>query len=152
MIFLRDLPGVGVLEWEVEQHGWTDEAEEWAHDLSEELFGISGHDTYPALEEDGRLTLAGSLREEKGEAALEVAREWKDHFQPLRMFRDEADSFWSSCGWDVTDGNGKQLAVMEYLGRSLICVVKKLHPAAGFTVSDEALEARLAEEARRFKA
>lgn len=124
LILLRHLPGVEVLEYRVQQHGWTDALEEWAHELSEDLFGISEHD----IEEDE-----------------------EERFPVLRMMRDEADEYWARYGWDVTDGEGKLLAVMEYLTRPLVCVVEQRHPDAGYKGGVDNWAAALEQEAERFK-
>lgn len=127
MINLRDLPGIGTLEWAVEQKGyWTEELEEWARDLAEHYFGVCDCD-------------------------LEDMSD--DNFKPLRMMRDEADVYWRSFGWDVTDGNGKQLVAMDFLLKPLVCVVEKLHPDANFNSQDDtdAWAAELEEAAKRFK-
>lgn len=126
LICLRDQPGVGVLEWEVEQHGWTDDLIDWAHELAEDLFGVSEFDLAGEIAFDDPL------------------------FEFLTLMRDEADEYWARVGWDITDGNGKQLRVMEYLSRPLICAVKRLLPAARFTKADEAWAAQMEADAKRF--
>lgn len=128
LICLRDQPGVGVLEWEVEQHGWTDDLIDWAHELAEDLYGVSEFDL-------------------AGEIAFEDTR-----FEFLTLMRDEADVYWAQFGWDITDGEGKQMRVMEYLARPLLCAVKHLHPAAKFTRAGEAWAASLEADAKRFAA
>ena len=127
LICLRNLPGVGPLEWEVEQHGWTDDLTEWAHDLAEDLFGVCELDI-------------------EDEIAMDDPR-----FEYLKLMRDEADEYWARFGWDITDGKGKQLRVMEYLGRPLLCAVKKLHADAKFTMADETWAARMEADAKSFK-
>jgi hypothetical protein len=127
LIYLRYQPGVGPLEWEVEQHGWTNGAIEWAHDLAEELFGVCELDI-------------------EDEIAMDDPR-----FEFLRMMRDEADEYWARLGWDITDGDGRQLRVMEYLARPLLCAVKQLHPGARFMRAEEEWGARLEADAKMFK-
>jgi hypothetical protein len=153
---LRDLPGVGPLEWAISQKGWTDENEEWALDLSEDLFGIVPDDTIPWTDDSGKLIIggvefAGSTHDE----LFSQCEAWEKHFEVLKYFRDESDAFWSSMGWDVTDGQGKQLEVMRILDRPLVCVVKKLHVDAKLNIDQEqnaeAWGAKLAEDAKRFK-
>ncbi|WP_152520607.1 hypothetical protein [Sphingobium sp. HDIP04] len=124
---MRDQPGVGVLEWEVEQHGWKDETIEWAHDLAEDLFGVCEIDI-------------------EDEIAMDDPR-----FEFLKLMRDEADEYWGRLGWDITDGKGGQLRVMEYLARPLLCAVKRLHPDAAFTMAEEAWAAQLEADAKSFK-
>lgn len=137
MIRLRDIPGVGTLEWALEQRGGAshsplhgfDEREdlnERAHDFAAYLFGIS----------DDEIDLDDS------------------HFPVLRMFRDEQDEYWRSHGWDVTDGEGGLLRVMEYFTRPLVCVVEKLDEDAVFEGGEADLEAwtaSLEEAAKHFK-
>lgn len=128
LIYLRNEPGVGPLEWEVEQHGWTEALVESAHDLAEDLFGVC-------------------------EIDIEVEMDLADpRFEFLRLMRDEADAYWARLGWDITDGEGRQLRVMEYLSRPLLCAVRHLHPAARFTRADEAWAASLEADAKQFKA
>ena len=67
------------------------------------------------------------------------------------MMRDEADAYWASFGWDVTDGEGKQLRVMDYLIIPMVCAVERLIPIARFRGAANAWGARLEEEARRFR-
>jgi len=126
LICLRDQLGVGVLEWEVEQHGWTDINIAWAHGLACDLFGVCERD----IEE---------------ELSLDDAR-----FDFLKLMRDEADEYWARLGWEVTDGEGQQLRVMEYLGRPLLCAVKDLHADAKFTKADDAWAAQMEADAKRF--
>lgn len=138
MINLRDLPGVGTLEFTLEQ--WTtpraalggrdyaaeDDLDDWADSIAEHYFGICDED----IDLDDT------------------------HFPVLRMFRDEADEYWRGHGWDVTDGEGKQLRVMEYFIRPMVCMVEKLHPDAKFNGGDadvDAWAASLEAEAKRFK-
>lgn len=128
LVCLRDQSGVGPLEWEVEQHGWTEDLVESAHDLAEDLFGVSELD----VEDD---------------IALDDPR-----YECLKLMRDEADEYWARLGWDVTDGEGKQLRVMEYLSRPLLCAVKRLHPDAKLAMADDAWAASLEADAKRFKA
>ncbi|WP_311269738.1 hypothetical protein [Sphingobium sp. WCS2017Hpa-17] len=128
LICLRNEPGVGPLEWEVEQHGWRDDLIESAHDLADDLFGIC-------------------------ELDIELVMDLADpRFEFQRLMRDEADVYWAQLGWDVTDGEGKQLRVMEYLSGPLLCAVKRLHPAARFTRADEAWGAKLEADAKQFNA
>jgi hypothetical protein len=148
---MRDLPGVDVLEWEVEQHGWTTETEAWAAELSRLLFGIDEDATHAALDERGRLVIGGSTFDDIGDRAIARVEDWEKHFEVLRSFRDEADAYWASVGWDVTDGKGKQLIVMQYLARPLICIIKSLHPSARLAVSEEG-SAYLSFNAERFVA
>lgn len=138
MINLRDLPGVGALEFQLEE--WTpkrgplggrdydaeDDLVNWAHDLAEHYFGICNED----------IDLDDS------------------HFPVLRMFRDEGDEYWRKHGWDVTNEEGKQLLVMEYFLRPMVCMVEKLHPDAKFNGGEadvDAWAASLEAEAKRFK-
>lgn len=125
LILLRHLPNVEVLEYRIEERG-LDAVEEWIHDLSEELFGISEYD----IEDD-----------------------WDNetYFPAFAMTRDESDAYWAERGWDVTDGKGKQLQVMECLLRPLTCVVEKLHPDARFTGSTDAWAAQIEEAAKNFR-
>jgi hypothetical protein len=125
LTLLRLIPEVGTLEWRVAQKGmWDEELIEWAHELAEHLFGISEYD----IEED------------------------EDEFFPvLRMMRDEADAYWKQHGWDVTDEEGKQLIVMDYLAKPLVCLVEKRHPDAQFKRSTEDWARQLEDDAKRFK-
>jgi hypothetical protein len=156
---LRNLPFVGPLEWAVAQQGWTDELEEAAHELAEEMFGICDDDTHLCIEAADSAWLGGrEVPAQNAEELFRLQAEWERHFEPLRYFRDESDAYWTSKGWDVTDGEGKQLEVMRYIGRSMICFVEGLHEEAlktigGFEDDDgaEAWGARLEEEAKRFK-
>lgn len=113
------------MEWAVEQSGyWTDELEDRAHDLSEYHFGICDLDT-----------------DDIDEA----------HFEVRRFMRDEADAWWATYGWDVTDGEGRQLRVMEFLTRPMVCMVKSLHEDASYSGGDKAWADQLEDEARRFR-
>lgn len=154
MIRLRDLLGVGTLEWAIAQDGWTEENEEWAAGLSESLFGIAIEDTYPCVDEDGSCWLGG-VEVPDAEEFRRRSEAWEPNFDVLRYFRDESDAYWASVGWDVTDGQGKQLEVMRRLGRSLVCVVNRLHADAALNIDSEqdakAWGAKLEEEAKRFK-
>jgi hypothetical protein len=149
---LRDLPGVGVLEWEIEQHGWTKETEAWAAELSILLFGIDEDATHAALDDRGRLLIGGTIFDDIGDRAMARVEEWEEQFEVLRMFRDEADAYWASCGWDVTDGLGKQLAVMQYFARPLICLVKSLHPSARFAIPEQQFRSCLKEDVQQVAA
>jgi hypothetical protein len=156
LILMRSLPGLGALEWAISQNGWTEENEEWAARLSEHYFGIDEEDTYPWVGEDG-LTMIGGVpasASDRADILLKCAA-WEEHFEPLKLFRDESDVFWAELGWDVTDGNGKQLESMRAMGRPLICALNKLHVDARLSLGDEreaeAWAAKLAEEARTFK-
>jgi hypothetical protein len=124
LILLRHLPMVDVIEYRIETDGLTDDVEAWCDQLAEDLFGISEHDI--------------------------DAADW-DTFPVLHMMRDESDAYWASHGWDVTDGNGKQLAVMEFLARPMVCVVEKRHPQAQFKLAGEDWARKLEEEAKRFR-
>lgn len=124
LMILRDWPVVGPLEWALTTSGWNDETDQWAANLSAELFGICDYD----------VDLDDS------------------HFPVLRMYRDEADAYWASHGWDVTDENGKQLLCMEEFTRPMVCMVERLHPDAKFIAGDVAWGAKLEAEAKRFKA
>lgn len=68
------------------------------------------------------------------------------------MMRDEADAFWAQRGWDVTDGKGNQLRVMDYLFTPLLCAIDNLHPDAKLPVGADAWAVNLEDEARRFQA
>lgn len=127
LILLRDLPGIEVLEYRIEEYGWTREVEDAIHELSEELFGI---------------------------AEWDIPDEWDDdeYYPAFKMMRDESDAYWAARGWDVTDGKGKQLQVMECLLRPLTCVVEKLHPDARYTGDTTAVwAAQLEAAAKRFR-
>lgn len=124
LILLRNLPMVDVIEYRIETDGFTDDAEAWCDQLAENLFGISEHDI-----DEG---------------------DW-DSFPVFQLMRDEADAYWASYGWDVTDGRGKQLAVMEFLTRPLVCLVEKRHPRAQFKLASEDWARKLEEEASRFR-
>lgn len=125
LILLRDQPGVETLSYWVEQAGgWLDRYEEMAHDLAEQLFGISEYD---------------------------IEHIEDDQFPVLRMMRDESDEYWAKHGWDVTDGKGKQLIVMDVLIRPMVCAVEGLHPDARINHSADAWGAQLEEEAKRFR-
>lgn len=127
MIRLRDLEGVGTLEWRVSQLGYWDHVfESWGQDLAEHYFGV--------CEED-----------------LEHIPEEK--FAVRRMMRDESDAYWRAHGWDVTDGEGKQLIVMDVFLKPMVAAVEKLHPDAIFEMkaSTEEWARQLEEAAKRFK-
>lgn len=127
LILLRDLPGIETLEYRFEQHGgWSDLLEEEVRDLAEELFGISEYD---------------------------IDDDWDDdeHFPQLKHMRDESDAYWASHGWDVTDGNGKQLAVMDILLRPMVCLVERKHPEATFSGGTEAWASQLEADAKTFR-
>jgi hypothetical protein len=132
LVRIRDLPGVDVLESEIEQHGWTEETEAWAGELAQLLFGVNEEDTQASLDAHGRLVLAGHTFQDGGTLAIARAETWEKHFEVLRTSGAEADAYWASWGWDVTDGQGTQLRLMDYLARPLICVIKALHPSARF--------------------
>lgn len=129
LILLRHQPNVDLVEYRYSEAGsWTEQVEDWAHQLAEDLFGISEYD----IEDD--------------DEALEA------RFQNVfGMMRDESDAYWASHGWDVTDGKGKQLAIMDILTRPMVCLVEKLHPDARFTGATEAWAAKLEAEAKNFK-
>lgn len=77
---------------------------------------------------------------------------FEDRFEAVfRLMRDESDAYWASHGWDVTDGQGKQLQVMDILTRPMVCMVAKLHPDAKFSGAEQAWASKLEEEAKRFK-
>jgi hypothetical protein len=126
LILLRHQPNVEVLEYRlVEEGGWTDDLEAWAHYIAEELFGISEYDIDDDLE---------------------------PHFEAVfRMMRDESDAYWAKHGWDVTDGEGKELKVMDYLTRPMVCLVEQLHPDARFKMSTDSWAAQLEADAKRFR-
>lgn len=129
LILLRNLPGVDVVEYRYEEAGeWTELVEAWADQLAEDLFGISEYD----IDEE--------------DEALEARFQ-----QVFSMMRDESDAYWASHGWDVTDGKGKQLAVMDVLTRPMVCLVEKLHPEARFTHATEAWGKSLEEEAKNWR-
>lgn len=156
LIRLRDLPGVGPLEWAIAEHGWTDTNEERATDLSDDLFGIDPDDTHPWLDDDGQTIIGGvETSAASPEELASQCQAWEQHFEVLRYFRDEADAFWTSVGWDITNGEGKQLEVMRLLGRPLVCVVKKIHVDASLNLEEEddldAWTAKLEQEAKLFK-
>lgn len=129
LINVRDLPEVELLEYRLEGvGGWSDSLEDWAHELAEELFGISEYD----IDED--------------DEALTVRAEYVK-----RLMRDESDAYWASHGWDVTNGKGKQLGVMDLFLLPMICLVEKLHPDAKFAHAADAWAAQLEAEAKAFK-
>jgi hypothetical protein len=157
LLYLRQLEGVGPLEWELKSHGWTDENIDRADNLAEYLFGITYEDTEACISDRGNLTIAGNEVQCSGpdDHGRAIAA-WEENFAVLRLFRDESDAFWASVGWDVTDGEGRQLEVMRRMDRPLVCVVKKLHPDAELYLGEEQDEAEawgssLAEQARQFK-
>lgn len=129
LILLRELPLVEVVEYRFEEAGeWTEQIEDWAHDLATELFGISEYD----IEDDNEMLNA--------------------RFEYVgSLMRDESDAYWASHGWDVTDGNGQQLAVMDVLMLPMICLVEKLHPDAKFAHADDTWASQLEAEAKAFK-
>lgn len=129
LTLLRHQPNVELLEYRlVEKGAWTDELEDWAHEIAEALFGVSEYD----IEDDDEIEAK--------------------HFAPVfAMMRDESDAYWAKHGWDVTDGNGKQLKVMDYLTRPMVCLVEKLHPDARFTQGEAEWGARLEAEAKQFR-
>lgn len=127
LILLREIPDVELFEYRFHEHGsWTDELEDWAHGIAESLFGISEYD---------------------------IDDDWDDdkYFPVLRYMRDEGDAYWAKHGWDVTDGNGKELRIMDCLTRPMVCLVEKLHPDARFTLADEAWAERLEADAKQFR-
>lgn len=126
LTLLRHLPHVEIFEYRYAEKGgvWVDHGL-WAADISDELFGISEYDV-----EDFDEVL----------------------FKPvLTMMRDESDAYWAKHGWDVTDGNGKQLEIMRWLTRPMVCLVEKLHPAAEFTMAAETWASQLEAEAKAFR-
>lgn len=150
LIRLRDQPGVAPLERQVEQHGWTEEPEERAHELSRQLFGIKDDDTRPRPD-GGGVWIGGWITPDIGDLVRLKIAQWESHFEVERMLRDDADAYWASRGWDVTDGHGKSLAVMTYLVRPLVCVVKGLHSRARFANANEAGAEQRDAEARAFR-
>ena len=136
LIALRDLPGVADVEDELQRIGrrstpsW--EVFEQIEALAIALFGIENSDTHTPLTED-----------------------WEDQFDALSLMRDESDAYWAARGWDVTDGNGNQLRLMDFVGHAMICAVNGTHPDARLAVQaaseSEAWGVKLEEEARRFK-
>ncbi len=156
---LRNLPGVGPLEWALAQEGWTPDNTEKAEALSEYLFGISRDETWLWVDGRAGTWLGGVELIGIDRAGIDAkAADWEKHFDVLKLFRDESDAYWASVGWDVTDGEGKQLEVMRELARPLVCFVKRIHADAYETLCDEghaedaeAWGERLAEEARLFK-
>lgn len=124
LILLRHLEGVGPLEWAVEQaDAWTEELEDYGHNLAVHHFGI--------CEEDIELD--------------------DSHFPQLKHMRDESDAYWASHGWDITDGEGQQLAVMDLFLRPMVCMVERLHPDAHYAGAAKSWGEQMAEEAARFK-
>lgn len=173
LIKLRDLPGVAALEAALHVPGWHllkehDGLEERIIALSKQLFGITPDETeIEAGPDDWEVhdtpTTMGRLTRE----AQERHELWELPFDFLDYeYDEEAEVFWTAFGWDVTDGNGNELAIMEYFGRPLTCITKRLHTKARFMLSKdpippasnadlqgeaEAWGASLAEDARRYK-
>jgi hypothetical protein len=173
LINLRDLPGVAEIEAALHVPGRQldkqyDDLDERIAKLSRRLFGLADAETaFVPGPSDGRTERSGIGRDsvelfiynEQGEQRLDA---WEAHFEFLDYeYDEEAEQFWTVMGWDVTDGSGEELLCMEYFGRPLTCLVKRLHPAArlsnegGAPASGESAEEwgrKLEEEARRFKA
>lgn len=129
LILLRHLPDVEIFEYRFAEHKrvWDEDYESWAADISDALFGISDFD----FDDDNP---------------------HEDRFQEVfRMMRNESDEYWAKHGWDVTDGNGKQLEIMDCLTRPMVSLVEKLHPEARFTHGTEAWGKSLEEEAKNWR-
>lgn len=124
---LRRMPGVDWLEYQIETEPVSLEMlDEWGNDLAEELFGVSN----PDIDDDAH----------------------GDRFEQIgKMWRDESDAYWADHGWDVTNGKGAQLRVMDYLLKPMVCAVECLHPDAEFTLEGETWGRSLEEEAKAFK-
>lgn len=157
---LRELPGVAEMEdhlkrAEADPSGsWSklrDGLNEKTDALSVRLFGLAVADThYP--EATG----------EDDEAWNRSFHRWEDNFACLNPTADG----WAvtilildAAGWDITDGKGKPLAILDYIGRQLVCVAKGLKGRQPGEVSadDEplfdaaAVEKALAADAVAFK-
>lgn len=157
---LRELPGIAEMEDHLKRAAadpsgsWSklrDGLDQKADALSVRLFGLTVADTnYP---------------EDTGEDEAHWDRSfhrWEDNFACL----NPTDDGWAvtilifdAAGWDITDGQGRPLAIMDYLGRQLVCVAKGLkgrHPGEA-AADDEplfdaaAIEKALAAEAVAFK-
>jgi hypothetical protein len=171
IVVLRDLPGVAELERGLNVPGrqldpeW-DDLDDRIHALGIRLFGISEDDTYyrPSGEPDamGQLHWAP--------ADHQAWDEWEKHFAFLdedEIDEEQDEAFWQAVGWNVTDEDGFWLSILDYWGRQIVCIAKRLHPRARLSLTGndpfvpptleearrdaEAWGANLAEEARRFK-
>ena len=87
---------------------------------------------------------------------------WEDNFACL----NPAAAGWAAtilifeaAGWDITDGRGEPLGILDYVGRQLVCVAKGLKGhLPGESIADEAplfdaaaVEKALSREAVAFK-
>jgi hypothetical protein len=178
VITLRDLPGVAELEAALHVPGRHllkeyDDLEDRIAAASRRLFGLSKEETefIPAAEDVEIIRWPMAPRGEEWRRFTDRAEgklaEWESHFEFLDHEYEEEDVFWSAFGWDVTDGAGEQLAIMDYFGRPLVCLLKRLHARSRLSLSgdDPLIRAtpeeaereaeewgrRLAEEARRHK-
>lgn len=174
-IRLIDLPGVAELEEALNVRGWHllpeyDGLEDRIARLSRRLFGIADDDTGFTPRPDEIQERFGADRYSLTATGSRRKQEWEAHFDFLESEEDftdpQEDLFWEVMGWDVTDGEDCQLAILAYFGRPLVCVLKRLHPKARFEIDAGTREpvvnvdperdaeqwgAKLAEDARRFK-
>lgn len=144
-IRLRELPGVAELELALHVPGWHllkeyDNLKDRLDRLSVDLFGITTAETNLTFGFDdwrvhGTPTMLGQLTPE----AMERLDQWERAFDFLDYEYDgEAETFWRVFGWDVTDGAGNELLIMEFLGRPLTAVVKRLHSKARCRFGEQA--------------
>ena len=144
-IRLRDLPGVAELEAALHVSGRQldkqyDNLVDRIEDLCRRLFGISWGDTHFHFKEADLRRPQMSNVDGKRQPTTEgwaKNHQWEENFNFLHASYGEENTFWSAFDWDVTDGNGNRLLIMKYFGRSLVCLLKQLHPDSRFSPTAE---------------
>ena len=119
--------------------------------LSVRLFGLAVADThFPTHTGEDEATWDRSFHQ------------WEDNFACLNPAPDGWTAtllIFEAAGWDITDGQGEPLAILDYVGRQLVCVAKGLkgHLPGGAAADDTplfdaaAMERALSAEAVAFK-
>ena len=141
VVVLRDLPGVAEIEEALHVPGRQllkeyDDLEERIDALSRRLFGITEEDTQFCPRPDETVVDPFGVRQITDAGAVRWD-EWDEHFAFLTDEYEEEGAFWAAAGWDVSDGKGEELMVMEYFGRQIVCLLKGLHPRARLSLTGD---------------
>lgn len=169
IVRLKDLPGVAEIEAIISKPGYhldkeADGIEDRIDALSRRLFGITEEETsywdannYP---EGTKVTRALILEQDEWEKHFAFLEDDYEHDSPIT-------TFWAAFGWDVWDDEGWELSIVDWFGRQMVCLLKRIHPRARLSltgddplagaegiaaeIAAERWGAKLAEEARRFR-